>query len=205
MLADTVRSLGVAGSGPGRGHARRRQRLGNGGQQGGGQERQLVPRPGKGAALRAHQADRAAQGRAAPYRRRPGTGTSARRITIPSRAKEAELDYRYFLEGDIPWVALDPDTVRGIRESMPESVLSRQGRYVGYGMSPPGGRPRLAADPLCHALFEEAHTAETARLVANLITTDFMGVMDNPREAGVRPGWMRSTWPPWRAPSPTAG
>ena len=101
-----------------------------------------------------------------------------RRITISSRAKEAELDYRYFLEGDIPWVVMDDDTLQDIRTSMPESVISRQARYVeSYGI-PPQVAAILAADPLCYGLFEEAHTKQTARLVANLITTDFMGVAD---------------------------
>ena len=100
-----------------------------------------------------------------------------RRITVPSRTKEAELDYRYFLEGDIPWVAMDSGTVRQIREAMPESVMSRRDRYIQYGIAPQVAAV-LAADALCCRLFEESHTDRTARLIANLITTDFMGVMD---------------------------
>ena len=32
-----------------------------------------------------------------------------RKITVSSRSKEEDLDYRYFLEGDIPWVKINPE------------------------------------------------------------------------------------------------
>ncbi len=101
-----------------------------------------------------------------------------RRITVSSRTKEAELDYRYFLEADIPWIALDKATISSIRESMPESVLARQERYVSrYGM-PPQVAGILVSDRFCCDLFENSHTPETAKMVANMITTDFMGMAD---------------------------
>ena len=101
-----------------------------------------------------------------------------RRITIPSRTKEAELDYRYFLEADIPWVILDDATIQGICDTMPEGIIARQERYVTKYMIPPQVAAVLASDALCCSLFEESYTERTARLVANLITTDYMGVMD---------------------------
>ena len=101
-----------------------------------------------------------------------------RRITIPSRTKEAELDYRYFLEADIPWITLDAATISSIRESMPESILARQERYVRqYGM-PPQVAGILVSDRFCCDLFERSHTPETAKTIANMITTDFMGMAD---------------------------
>lgn len=100
-----------------------------------------------------------------------------RRITVSSRAKEAELDYRYFLEGDIPWIVMDDQTINDIRNTMPESASSRQDRYMQYGI-PPQVAAVLATDAPSCRLFEESHTKQTARLVANLITTDFMGVAD---------------------------
>lgn len=101
-----------------------------------------------------------------------------RRITTPSRTKEAEMDYRYFLEADIPWVILDDTTIRTIRDSMPESILSRQQRYTSrYGIAPQVAAV-LASDSMCCQLFEESHTNRTAKIIANLITTDFMGMMD---------------------------
>ena len=80
-----------------------------------------------------------------------------RRITVPSRTKEAELDYRYFLEGDIPWVAMDSDTVRQIREAMPESVMSRRERYIQIRDCPPGGRRAGRRRPLLPAVRGVAH------------------------------------------------
>ena len=101
-----------------------------------------------------------------------------RRVTIPSRAKEEELEYRYFLEGDIPWISLGPDTISAISGRMPESSSARQKRYISeYGIQPQVAAV-LVSDRFCCDLFEESHTPDTAKLVANMITTDFMGVMD---------------------------
>lgn len=101
-----------------------------------------------------------------------------RRITIPSRTKEAELDYRYFLEADIPWVVLDIDTMQEIAGSMPESTTARRDRYIKqYGIKPQVASALMADTHCCH-LFEEALTPDTALIIANILTTDFMGVMD---------------------------
>ena len=110
-----------------------------------------------------------------------------RRITIPSRAKEAEMDYRYFLEADIPWVEVGDDAVSEIRAAMPESASSRRARYVSdYGMAPQVA-DTLISDSHCCRLFEEALEPDTARTIANMIATDFMGVMDTrEKRAGSR-------------------
>ncbi len=101
-----------------------------------------------------------------------------RRITISSRTKETEMDYRYFLEADIPWVGLVTDAISRIKENLPESAMARQKRYVSeYGIQPQVAAV-LASDKFCCDLFEESHTAQTAKIVANMITTDFMGVMN---------------------------
>lgn len=101
-----------------------------------------------------------------------------RRITIPSRTKEAELDYRYFLEADIPWVDLDKDTIQEISEAMPESATARRDRYIKQYNIKPQVASALIADTYCCRLFEEALTPDTALIIANILTTDFMGVMD---------------------------
>lgn len=101
-----------------------------------------------------------------------------RRITIRSRVKESEMDYRYFLEADIPPVQLDEDTISRIQKALPESPDARLKRYTQeYGMAPQVASS-LVSDRHCCDLFEEAHTPKTARTIANMLTTDYMGIMD---------------------------
>ncbi len=101
-----------------------------------------------------------------------------RRITVPSRSKEEELDYRYFLEGDIPWVAIEPKVREKLKSEMPESILSKKERYVSkYGI-PPQVADVLSSDKFYSDLFEESHSESTAREIANIITTDLMGLVD---------------------------
>ena len=101
-----------------------------------------------------------------------------RKITISSRSKEEALDYRYFLEGDIPWVKIDSDTREKLKSNMPESISSKKERYVSkYGM-PIQVADVLSSDKFYSDLFEESHTESNAKEIANIITTDLMGLVD---------------------------
>lgn len=101
-----------------------------------------------------------------------------RRTTVPSRSKEEAMDYRYFLEGDIPWVVMDPATHDELRSGMPESIGSKKERYVSrYGI-PPQVADVLSTDKFYSDLFEAAHDESNAKEVANIITTDLMGLVD---------------------------
>ena len=101
-----------------------------------------------------------------------------RKITISSRSKEEALDYRYFLEGDIPWVFIDSEIQNKLKSEMPESISSKKERYVSkYGI-PPQVADVLSSDKFYSDLFEEAHTEKNAKEVANIITTDLMGLVD---------------------------
>ena len=44
-----------------------------------------------------------------------------RKITISSRSKEEELDYRYFLEGDIPWIRIGDEVRDKLKTEMPRA------------------------------------------------------------------------------------
>jgi len=41
-----------------------------------------------------------------------------RKITISARRKEEELEYRYFLEGDIPWILIDSQTLDRLKNEL---------------------------------------------------------------------------------------
>jgi aspartyl-tRNA(Asn)/glutamyl-tRNA(Gln) amidotransferase subunit B len=101
-----------------------------------------------------------------------------RKITISSRSKEEDLDYRYFLEGDIPWVRMGNEVKEKLKSEMPESISSKKQRYVSKYNIPAQVADVLSSDKFYSDLFEEAHTQENAKEVANIITTDLMGLVD---------------------------
>jgi len=101
-----------------------------------------------------------------------------RKITISARSKEEELDYRYFLEGDIPWVRIEQETRERLLKEMPESIRSKKDRYVSkYGI-PLQVANVLSSDKFYSDLFEASHSEINAKEIANIITTDLMGLVD---------------------------
>jgi len=101
-----------------------------------------------------------------------------RKITISSRSKEEDEDYRYILEGDIPWVVMDPSSIQDWKKNMPESISSKKERYITkYGI-PSQVADVLSSDKYYSDLFEQAHNETNAKEIANLITTDLMGLVD---------------------------
>jgi aspartyl-tRNA(Asn)/glutamyl-tRNA(Gln) amidotransferase subunit B len=101
-----------------------------------------------------------------------------RKITISSRSKEEELDYRYFLEGDIPWITIDPEIQQKLKLEMPESISSKKERYVSKYNIPPQVADVLSSDKFYSKLFDQSHTDTNAKEIANIITTDLMGLVD---------------------------
>jgi len=101
-----------------------------------------------------------------------------RKITVSSRSKEEDLDYRYFLEGDIPWVKIDSETQQKLKSKMPESISSKKERYVSKYNIPIQVATVLSSDKFYSDLFEESHTEVNAKEIANIITTDLMGLVD---------------------------
>jgi len=101
-----------------------------------------------------------------------------RKITVSSRSKEEDLDYRYFLEGDIPWIKIDSETQQKLKSKMPESISSKKERYISQFDIPVQVATVLSSDKFYSDLFEKSHTENNAKDVANVITTDLMGLVD---------------------------
>tara|TARA_Y100000590_G_scaffold466289_1_gene641134 strand:- start:456 stop:1859 length:1404 start_codon:yes stop_codon:yes gene_type:complete len=101
-----------------------------------------------------------------------------RKITVSSRSKEEDQDYRYFLENDIPWINIDQQTRDNLKKYMPESISSKKERYVGKYDIAPQVADILSSDKYYSDLFENAHDDSNAKDIANLITTDLMGFVD---------------------------
>ncbi len=101
-----------------------------------------------------------------------------RKITVSSRSKEEDLDYRYFLEGDIPWIRIDSEIQKELKSKMPESISSKKERYVSQFNIPSQVASVLSSDKFYSDLFEISHTESNAKEIANIITTDLMGLVD---------------------------
>ena len=101
-----------------------------------------------------------------------------RKITVSSRSKEEDLDYRYFLEADIPWVKINPEIRDELKLKMPESISSKKERYISKYKISAQVADVLSSDKFYSDLFEEAHTESNAKEVANIITTELMGLED---------------------------
>lgn len=107
-----------------------------------------------------------------------------RRVTVPARKKEADMDYRYLLEADIPPVAMGAEAAAGLAGGMPEGIAARRARYAsGIGL-PAQVADVLSADRFYSDLFDGARAlpggggAAAAREIANMVTTDLMGIAD---------------------------
>ena len=101
-----------------------------------------------------------------------------RKITVSSRSKEEDQDYRYFLENDIPWVKINQETRDILQKNMPESISSKKERYVEKYDIAPQVADILSSDRYYSDLFEKAHDESNAKDIANLITTDLLGFID---------------------------
>ncbi len=101
-----------------------------------------------------------------------------RKITVSSRSKEDDLDYRYFLEGDIPWIKIDPEIQKELKSQMPESISSKKERYISQFDIPTQVASVLSSDKFYSDLFELSYTESNAKEIANIITTDLMGLVD---------------------------
>ena len=102
----------------------------------------------------------------------------ARKITVTSRSKEEEQDYRYFPEEDIPRIIIEKSLLDNLKKIMPESIMSKKERYINkYGI-PTQVAEILSSDKFYSDLFEQSHTEKNAKEIANLITTDLKGFAD---------------------------
>ncbi|MDE1765416.1 MAG: Asp-tRNA(Asn)/Glu-tRNA(Gln) amidotransferase subunit GatB [Thaumarchaeota archaeon] len=102
----------------------------------------------------------------------------ARKITVSSRSKEEEHDYRYLPEADIPIIRIAQDRIENLKKQMPESIAAKKERYIKkYGI-PQQVADVLSSDKFYSDLFEKSHTEYNAKEIANIITTDLMGFAD---------------------------
>jgi aspartyl-tRNA(Asn)/glutamyl-tRNA(Gln) amidotransferase subunit B len=99
-----------------------------------------------------------------------------RSITIALRSKEAEEDYRYFPEPDLPPIVVDQGQVAKVRKAMPEVSDAKAARYEkDFGLSSQLAK-EIAANRELSAFFEEsARLHDGYKEMASLIVGELSG------------------------------
>jgi aspartyl-tRNA(Asn)/glutamyl-tRNA(Gln) amidotransferase subunit B len=98
--------------------------------------------------------------------------------THAMRDKEAEHDYRYFPEPDLPPLILDPDWIAAIERSLPEMPDRRRARLVTqYGIRPYDARLLTATRELADYFEAVAARAPDAQIAANLVGSELLGLL----------------------------
>ncbi len=115
----------------------------------------------------------------------------ARRITIQSRTKEEEQDYRYFPEPDIPSVSLGKELISSLTKQMPELPDARKARFIEKFGLPEQTAQILIDDKDMADFFEESTKLySNAKEMANWIVTDlkgFVNEVDGIRSLKIKP------------------
>jgi len=102
-----------------------------------------------------------------------------RRVTIQSRVKEEEQDYRYFPEPDIPAVNFDNELIAILKKKMPELPDARKSRFIErFGLSEQVAQVLINDKYLADFFEEGTKLYENAREVANWIVTDLKGYIE---------------------------
>ena len=73
---------------------------------------------------------------------------------------------------------MDPEIHKKLQTQMPESISSKKERYISKYNIPAQVADVLSSDKYYSDLFEESHNDSNAKEVANIITTDLMGLVD---------------------------
>jgi len=116
----------------------------------------------------------------------------AKGITISSRHKEEEQDYRYFPEPDIPAIELDDKTLEEIFAAMPELPDARARRFVEqYGLRKYDAGVMVLDKGLADYFEETVKLYPQAKVVANWIQSEVLRHLNEKkieiREFAVKP------------------
>ena len=98
-----------------------------------------------------------------------------RKVTIPSRAKEYEEDYRYFPDPDIPPVTISEELIRKISASLPELPDARIKRFMSqYGLSEYDATVLVMDKGLADYYESVVKLYNKPKEVANLLINDYL-------------------------------
>lgn len=114
-----------------------------------------------------------------------------RRITIQSRTKEEEQDYRYFPESDIPAAYLGNELINSLTKQMPELPDARKSRFVeNFGLSEQNAQILIDEKDTADFFEESLKLYDDAKEISNWFVTDlkvFINEADGIRSLKIKP------------------
>ena len=109
----------------------------------------------------------------------------ARKVTVESRSKEEEQDYRYFPEPDIPTVVLGAGFAQSLQQLMPELPDARKARFIASsGLTPHVAQVLIDNKDLADFFESAIKIYDSPKEIANWIVTDLMGFVDENAKEG---------------------
>ena len=98
--------------------------------------------------------------------------------TIRMRSKVDAIDYKYFVEPNIPKIKIDPSWVREIQESIIELPLERRKRYQGLGLTEEEINILLKERAISDYYDECIHLGTEAKTASNWVTSNILSYLN---------------------------
>ena len=109
----------------------------------------------------------------------------SRKITKQARTKEAEQDYRYFPEPDIPTIILGNEFLSLLKTNMPELPDERKIRFItDYQLSDHVAQVLIDNKEVSDFFELAVNTYPSPKEIANLIVTDLLAFIDDSDQKG---------------------
>jgi aspartyl-tRNA(Asn)/glutamyl-tRNA(Gln) amidotransferase subunit B len=120
-----------------------------------------------------------------PVKRETRHWDDVRKVTLPSRYKEEETDYRYFPDPDLPPVTITENWIKSIASSLPELPDARIRRFmVQYGLSEYDATVLVMDKGLADFYEDVLKIYYKPKEVANLLINDYLRWIN---EMNIRP------------------
>ena len=132
-----------------------------------------------------------------PVKRETRHWDDVRKVTLPSRYKEEETDYRYFPDPDLPPVTITENWIKSIASSLPELPDARIRRFmVQYGLSEYDATVLVMDKGLADFYEDVLKIYYKPKEVANLLINDYLRWINEmnirPSESKAKPEYIAS-------------
>ncbi|ARM75847.1 Asp-tRNA(Asn)/Glu-tRNA(Gln) amidotransferase subunit GatB [Acidianus manzaensis] len=98
-----------------------------------------------------------------------------RKVSVPTRLKEADEDYRYFPDPDLPPYIIEPEYIEKVKQEMPELPDARAKRMIKVYNITEYDAKVLVSDKALADLFENtAKIYKDYKKIANLLINDYL-------------------------------
>jgi len=132
-----------------------------------------------------------------PVKRETRHWDDVRKVTLPSRYKEEETDYRYFPDPDLPPITITENWIKSIASSLPELPDARIRRFmVQYGLSEYDATVLVMDKGLADFYEDVLKIYYKPKEVANLLINDYLRWINEmnirPSESKAKPEYIAS-------------